>query len=64
VSQDTETTVGATSQVVRRTVIRGRVLGGYFTASGQTGHKSLPVLRRYIRRGTLFNGNAASRIGL
>lgn len=30
----------------------------------QTGHKSLTVLRRYIRRGTLFNNNAASKLGL
>src|SRR5207244_7375548 len=30
----------------------------------QTGHKSLPVLRRYIRRGTLFTDNAAAKLGL
>jgi site-specific recombinase XerD len=30
----------------------------------QTGHKSLPVLRRYIRRGSLFNDNAAANLGL
>ena len=30
----------------------------------QTGHRSLPVLRRYIRRGTLFTENAAARLGL
>src|SRR5437016_2631552 len=30
----------------------------------QTGHKSLPVLRRYIRRGTLFSDNAVARLGL
>lgn len=30
----------------------------------QTGHRSLPVLRRYIRRGSLFNDNAAARLGL
>ena len=30
----------------------------------QTGHKSLPVLRGYIRRGSLFTENAASLIGL
>lgn len=29
-----------------------------------TGHKSLPVLRRYIRRGTLFTDNAATKLGL
>lgn len=29
-----------------------------------TGHKSLPVLRRYIRRGTLFSDNAATKLGL
>ena len=30
----------------------------------QTGHRSLPVLRRYIRRGSLFTGNAAGKLGL
>jgi integrase len=30
----------------------------------QTGHKGLPVLRRYIRRGWLFTDNAAARLGL
>lgn len=30
----------------------------------QTGHKSLPVLRGYIRRGALFAENAAAMIGL
>jgi integrase len=30
----------------------------------QTGHKSLPVLRGYIRRGSLFSENAAAMIGL
>ena len=30
----------------------------------QTVHKSLPVLRRYIRRGSLFNDNAAAKLGL
>ncbi len=30
----------------------------------QTGHKSLHVLRRYIRRGTLFSDNAAAKLGL
>jgi integrase len=30
----------------------------------QTGHKSLPVLRRYIRRGSLFENNASARLGL
>lgn len=29
-----------------------------------TGHKSLPVLRSYIRRGSLFTENAAAMIGL
>jgi integrase len=29
-----------------------------------TGHKSLPVLRRYIRRGNLFHDNAATKLGL
>jgi integrase len=30
----------------------------------QTGHTSLPVLRRYIRRGSLFRDNAATKLGL
>lgn len=30
----------------------------------QTGHRSLPTVRRYIRRGGLFDDNAASRVGL
>jgi hypothetical protein len=30
----------------------------------QSRHKSLPVLRGYIRRGSLFVDNAASRVGL
>ena len=30
----------------------------------QTGHKSLPVLRGYIRRGSLFSENAAALVGL
>ena len=30
----------------------------------QTGHKSLPVLRRYIRDGSLFRENAAANLGL
>lgn len=30
----------------------------------QTGHKSLPVLRGYIREGSLFTENAASKVGL
>ena len=30
----------------------------------QTGHHSLPVLRRYIRRGSLFTDNAAAKLGL
>jgi hypothetical protein len=29
-----------------------------------TGHKSMTVLRRYIREGNLFNENAASAVGL
>ncbi len=32
--------------------------------TAQTGHRSLPVLRGYIRRGSLFAGNAAGKIGL
>jgi len=30
----------------------------------QTGHKSLPVVRRSIRRGLLFTENAAAKVGL
>ncbi len=30
----------------------------------QTGHKSLPMVRRYIRDGSLFNENAAAEVGL
>lgn len=30
----------------------------------QSGHKSLPVLRRYIREGSLFTENAAAKVGL
>jgi integrase len=30
----------------------------------QTGHKSLPMVRRYIRDGSLFNDNAAAGVGL
>lgn len=30
----------------------------------QTGHKSLQMVRRYIRRGSLFRDNAAAKVGL
>jgi integrase len=30
----------------------------------QTRHKSLPLLRGYIRRGSLFSDNAAAKVGL
>ena len=30
----------------------------------QTGHKSLPMVRRYIRSGNLFKDNAAATVGL
>ena len=30
----------------------------------QTGHRSLPVLRRYIREGSLFQDNAVRNTGL
>ncbi len=30
----------------------------------QTGHKSLPMVRRYIRQGSLFKQNAAAQVGL
>lgn len=30
----------------------------------QTGHRSLTMLRRYIRDGSLFRANAAGMVGL
>ncbi len=30
----------------------------------QTGHKSLPVVRKYIRSGSIFRENAAAEVGL
>jgi len=30
----------------------------------QTGHRSAAMVRRYIRDGNLFRGNAAARVGL
>lgn len=30
----------------------------------QTGHKALPMVRRYIREGSLFRNNAAAAVGL
>ena len=30
----------------------------------QSGHKSMPVLRGYIREGSLFTNNAAAKVGL
>jgi len=30
----------------------------------QTGYKSLPMVRRYIRGGSLFRENAAAEVGL
>jgi hypothetical protein len=30
----------------------------------QSGHKSVQMVRRYIREGELFNDNAAARLGL
>ena len=32
--------------------------------ANQTGHKSLEVLRRYVRHGQLFTDNAATQLGL
>ena len=32
--------------------------------ANQTGHTSMEVLRGYIRHGTVFTDNAASRLGL
>jgi hypothetical protein len=34
------------------------------TSQDQSGHWSLPVLRGYIRRGSLFLDNAAAKVGL
>ena len=34
------------------------------TIMEQSGHKSLPIVRRYIRRGSLFTDNAAAKVGL
>ena len=31
---------------------------------GQSGHRSLPVMRRYIRDGSVFRENAAGKVGL
>jgi hypothetical protein len=30
----------------------------------QPGHKSLPILRRYIREGSIFRDTAAAYVGL
>jgi hypothetical protein len=30
----------------------------------QTGHKSVTMLRRYIREGSLFHDNASGKLGL
>jgi hypothetical protein len=30
----------------------------------QTGHKSVQMVRRYIREGSIFNDNAAAKLGL
>jgi hypothetical protein len=30
----------------------------------QTGHRSLTMVRRYIREGSLFRDNAAAKLGL
>jgi hypothetical protein len=32
--------------------------------ANQTGHRSMEVLRGYIRHGTVFTDNAATRLGL
>ena len=32
--------------------------------ANQTGHTSMEILRRYIRHGSLFTDNAATRLGL
>ena len=34
------------------------------TIMAQTGHRSVAMVRRYIRRGSLFDGNAAAQVGL
>jgi integrase len=35
-----------------------------FAIARQTGHRSMAVLRRYIREGDLFKANAVSKLGL
>ena len=32
--------------------------------AAQTGHRSMTVLRRYVRHGSVFTDNAATQIGL
>lgn len=32
--------------------------------AAQTGHRSMNVLRRYVRHGSVFTDNAATQIGL
>ncbi len=32
--------------------------------AAQTGHRSMEVLRRYVRHGTVFTGSAAGQLGL
>ncbi len=43
-----------------------RTIGGATEQSiqEQTGHKSVAVLRRYVREASLFRNNAAKKIGL
>jgi len=61
----------------RRAQVLNRVLAGAWTraqaaAAGaiehpimnQTGHRSVPMVRKYIRDGQLFRDNAAATVGL
>jgi hypothetical protein len=34
------------------------------TIMEQTGHKTTTMVRRYMRRGSLFRNNAAAKVGL
>lgn len=45
------------SGFVTQAVMNGKQIT---TVMAQTGHKSIPVLNEYIRRASVFDGNAAS----
>jgi hypothetical protein len=44
--------------------IGGKCRGAERVIAQTTGHKSMTVLRRYIREGAMFRENAASAVGL